>query len=371
MKKSIFCLLLICLSFVFASCGSSGGGSVPVTGWVIGWTNDAEYVPTVKILKTGNGGASWTLQTLPAGCVGFYGNDISAVNDQVAWAAAGDRYDLDGGILHTADGGASWALQALPDGLGSRHIKSIKGVSPAEAWAVSIRGDVLHTTDGGDRWTIVAVKEADGTVIPIQQVNRMDVAGRDTWIVDALGGNLGVIHSPDGGITWRQEQLSDIGEGSGPLSISAFDSLVAWAAVNSGGYLWGTIDGGLSWNKSIDFISGTADFDDICASSANVIWIAQNSGAGGGMAARITVTDGRFESNTFNDSSYNMEGISAKNDNQTAWLVGQRPLFADSALPNGAIYFTNDGGVTWQLQALPDNALDVDFWKVSFVGARR
>ena len=344
----------------------------PVTGWVIGQASDQAHVPTLKIMKTDNGGASWTLQTLPAGCVGFEGNDISAVNGQVAWAAAGDLYYVDGGILHTADGGASWTWQVLPAGLASKHIKSIKGVSSAEAWAVSIRGDVLRTIDGGDHWTIVTVKEADGSIITMKQVNRMDVTGQDIWIADAQGGNLGVIHSQDGGISWRQELLSAIFPGGGPLSISAFDSHVAWAAVNSKGNLWGTSNGGGSWHKSIDTITETADFDDICASSANVVWIAQNNGiSSGGIAARITVTNGRYETNSYTNGNYNLEGISAMGDNQTAWLVGMKTIFADPALPQGAIYFTHDGGVTWQLQTLPDNARDVDFWKVSFVGARR
>jgi len=371
MKKQILSLLLISLSLVLLSCAKDALPSALVTGWVIGWTDDAAYVPTAKILKTANGGASWTLQTLPAGCVGFYGNDISAVNALVAWAAAGDRYYLDGGILHTADGGASWTWQTLPDGLVSSHIKSIKGMSPNEAWAVSIRGDVLHTTDGGNRWTIVAVKDAGGRIIPIQQVNRMDVTHRDIWIVDGLGGNLGVIHSPDGGITWRQEQLPDIDGSPGPLSITAFDSQVAWAAVNQSGNLWWTSNGGFSWNKSNDTAGNIADLDDICASSTNVLWVAQNRGSGGGQAARITVTNGNFESNSYINGNYNMEGVSAKDDNQTAWLVGQRSLFGDPTLPHGAIYFTKDGGVTWHLQTLPDNARDVNFWKVSFVGARR
>lgn len=66
-----------------------------------------------------------------------------------------------------------------------------------------------------------------------------------------------------------------------------------------------------------------------------------------------------------------MEEISAKNDNQTTWLAGFKTRFADPALPLSLIYFTNDGGVTWQLQTLPDNALNVNFWKVSFAGAKR
>jgi len=35
------------------------------------------------------------------------------------------------------------------------------------------------------------------------------------------------------------------------------------------------------------------------------------------------------------------------------------------------IAFTSDGGLNWQLQTMPANALDVNLWKVSFVGARR
>jgi hypothetical protein len=98
----------------------------------------------------------------------------------------------------------------------------------------------------------------------------------------------------------------------------------------------------------------------------------QNNGlTSGGVAARITVTNGAFDSNIFADVNYMMEGVSALRDNQTAWLVGMKTIFAASSLLRGVIYYTRDGGVTWKSQTLPDNARDVDFWKVSFVGARR
>lgn len=376
MKTKILSSILLGLALMVSSCGDGAPApsTEPATGWVIGQSNAKDYSPTAKILKTGDGGATWTLQTLPADSVGFNGNDISAVNNLVAWAALGDLYGVAGGILHTADGGTSWKWQVLPAGLASnhRHIKSIKAVSPTEAWAVSILGDVLHTIDAGEHWAIVAVKEANGNIIAMQQVNRMDVTGQNIWIANAMSGNFSVVHSADAGVTWRQELLPNADAGSGLMAISEFDSSVAWAAVHNEGYLWGTSDGGTSWTKSRDYISGGTDFDDICASSANVVWVAQNNGiSSGGVAARITVTNGNFVTNSYANVNYNLEGISAMSDNRTAWVVGMKTIFAAAALAQGAIYFTRDGGVTWQLQAMPDNAQDVSLWKVSFVGARR
>jgi photosystem II stability/assembly factor-like uncharacterized protein len=215
------------------------------------------------------------------------------------------------------------------------------------------------------------VKDTNGSIIPMKQVNRMDVTGQDIWIADSQAGNLSAIHSADAGRTWRQELLPDDVQGGGLLAISAFGPSVAWAAMHWEGNLWGTSNGGTSWSKSKDFITRGSDFDDICASGANVVWIAFNNGNGGGVAARITVTNGSFVTNSYSNGNYNLEGISAMSDNQTAWLVGMKTIFAAAALPQGAIYFTHDGGVTWQLQVMPNNAQDVNLWKVSFVGARR
>jgi photosystem II stability/assembly factor-like uncharacterized protein len=376
MNKRITGLWLICLSLLLFSCGDNDAPPAqPTTGWIIGSSvNKDTFISSLKILKTSNGGESWVLQTLPAGCEGFLGNDISAVSHQVAWAAAGHSKDdtPTGGILRTTDGGATWMLQALPDGMITRHIKGIKAVSATEAWAVSLHGDVLHTTDAGVTWQIVEVRTAMGHIIDMQRVNRMDVIGQDIWIVDLLGEDSGVVHSPDGGATWWRESLPDIvGEGHGPLVISAFSSLVAWAGVNSEGNLWWTANGGRSWNKSNDVLSLGIDYDDICASSADVVWVAANGDTfGGGFVARVRVTDGNFESNIAHHPPYKMEGVSAMTD-EKAWAVGYKVPAVEPDLPIGAIFYTSDGGVTWQSQPVPSNALDVIFWKVSFVGARR
>jgi hypothetical protein len=56
----------------------------------------------------------------------------------------------------------------------------------------------------------------------------------------------------------------------------------------------------------------------------------------------------------------------------TGWAIGQTSNQAlDPPIPTAQILKTDNGGVTWQLQPLPDNALNVNLWKVSFAGARR
>jgi len=342
------------------------------TGWAIGWSEDnVTKVSTVSILKTADGGATWSLQACPSECEGYAGNDISAVTRRIAWAAMGGS-DQQGGILHTADGGATWTVQTLPDGMISQHMKSIKGMCTTRAWAVSLRGDVVHTVDGGRTWRLVPVRTAAGSAIPITAVNRMDVVGRDIWIVDVKGGAQGVIHSADNGLTWRRETLPGMErQSTGPIVISAYDSRTAWAAMNQTGQLWWTTDGGQSWNKSSDNLVATVDYDDICASSASVVWIAINGdGWSGGFTARVTVTGGSFQTNLVPQYPYMMEGVSPVDDDK-AWAVGQKMASKEPGLPKSAIFYTEDGGATWQSQPLPAEAHDVTLWKVSFVGARR
>jgi len=53
-------------------------------GWAIGSTDDG-----AAIVHTGDGGLTWQAQGTPALWTGMSGNDISAVDDQTAWAALG------------------------------------------------------------------------------------------------------------------------------------------------------------------------------------------------------------------------------------------------------------------------------------------
>ena len=349
-------------------------------GWVIGYDEN----DTAVILHTKNGGRKWVVQGDNTKWTGYTGLDISAVDRHTAWAALGSG--TSGIILHTTNGGAKWTEQKLPDGVDA--IKGVKGLTRHEAWAVSLGGTILHTTDGGKEWN--AVEHPD---VPITQVNRIDAIGfRDVrttdrsgkntgkihanvWIADEYGedeGHLGMIHTLYNGDIWRQE---DLPSPSNPPSqfqvhmVSAYSPKVVWAAIWSEGTLYRTVDGGENWNI-IDAGIGANDIDDMCAYSADKIWLVQYQSGyplGNGVIYHVRLEDGQHHVDTWiPDKDYKYEGLTCVDD-QTALVVGYTD--SDDLSPKGIILVTNDGGTSWVKQSLPVD--DVSFWKVSFVGARR
>ena len=378
-SKNVIISFTVVLTFVFASfilftTVCAAGPQTPLrVGWVIGKTEAG----SVSILHTSNGGLKWTEQLDRSEWPGYVGLDISAVDRLTAWAALGSG---DGVILHTTNGGSTWTAQALPDGVD--NIKNIKGLSRQEAWAVSIGGTILHTTDGGKVWNIV---EQSG--IEIGQVNRMDVIGcvdqhnavkpgknklmsiANIWIVDEFpeGQASGMIHSLYtlyNGQLWRQENVPNP-PGNGMHMVSAYSPRVVWATTTTYGYLYRTVDGGENW-ENLGELPGPNDFDDMCAYSADALWLVQYQSYTGDIH-HVRLEDGKVDTKTFTpDLNYNYEGLTCFDD-QTALVVGLTKL--PDVSPRGIILSTNDGGQTWVRHPLPVD--DVEFWKVSFVGARR
>jgi len=331
------------------------------TGWVIG-TDDSG---TATILHTKNGGRQWSVQGDQTRWPGYNGNDISAVDHHTAWVALGGPNDESGMILHTTDGGATWVQQPLPPNL-LDSIKGIKGLSRQAAWAVSLKGTLLRTTDGGATWNIVP------PTVPISQVNRIDaIGGHDLWLTDECHSPMGMVHTADGGITWRKESLPyEDTESLGVHTVSASSPLVTWGTAQGWGSLFRTVDGGETWGQAA-VVSGSNDLDDICAPHPNTVWAALNLGGNtGGRIFHVRLMNGQEPVvNEFTPiGGYIFEGITCLDDRQ-ACVVGSRGFSTDPSLPLGVILFTSDGGRHWVSRRSPvDN---VAFWKVSFVGAHR
>ncbi|HYE59795.1 MAG TPA: YCF48-related protein [Candidatus Kapabacteria bacterium] len=103
------------------------------TGWVIG---------TDFILKTVDGGGSWSLQDPET--EGTALQSLYFLNANTGFIAA------PGGVLKTVNGGTRWTATNGP------NLRDIKFFNAQYGVAVGTRGDIFRTTDGGQTWSEVA-----------------------------------------------------------------------------------------------------------------------------------------------------------------------------------------------------------------------
>lgn len=360
MNKMIVPVVVMVLVFLIISCGNNDDPATLHVGWAIG----RDATNTAVIVHTADSGLTWQIQGDSSAWTGLDGCDISAVDDQTAWAALGSGpAETRGSILHTTDGGATWVNQTIPAGLAG-GIKGVKGLSRSEAWAASLGGTILHTTNGGATWNVVPHPTA-----PITQVNRMDALGTNVWIADAAAGSA-VVHTQDGGVTWRTEYLPN---GDSPLTVHAASPLGVWGSgsdLNQNPTFYRTMNGGNEWVKVVT--TGALDhLDDVSAASPNTAWGVTNGNGVNGNIWRVHLsingTPGAKNVSPPELRSYTPGGITCW-DTNVAWAVAQKGATADPAKPLGIILYTVDGGEHWMQQAAP---AEVRYWKVSFAGARR
>ncbi len=334
--------------------------ALPTVGWAIGHKADG----TPAIVHTSNGGQTWQEQDHPVARAGYVANDVSAVDEQTAWVAlGGGPAETHGALLHTTDGGATWVSQTIPTGLRG-GIKGIKALSRSVAWAVSLGGVILHTTDAGNSWNIVPHAGA-----PITQANRIDAfRTNDVWIADASPTGA-LVHSTDGGITWRREELWNDGTREAPLVVHAFWPRFVWASGTASATFYQTRDGGNTWTKVVS-VGGLDHLDDLCAASTRDVWGVQNGDGVSGFIWRVYVApDGTPTATNVTPAAlngYTPGGVTCV-DARTAWVVAARGVRTAPIQPQGIIMHTVDG-TNWVQQNAP---ADISYWKLSFVGARR
>jgi len=139
----------------------------PQHGWLAYQDNDASGGPVGKLLRTTNGGASWSaLPTLPAVPVEFHGifqyMQVRFASSSTGWFVGDDGYGGTQRLYLTVDGGLSWQPQSVPvpgtEAGAVTHLTVPSFLSDKEGvLPVTLNdGHVLldSTSDGGATWSL-------------------------------------------------------------------------------------------------------------------------------------------------------------------------------------------------------------------------
>lgn len=244
---------------------------------------------TSRIYKTSDGGATWVLQFANTDPKVFL--DAMAFRDADRGFAFSDSVDGQFVILATANGGTTWErvpADRLPAALPDEGAFAASGTNVAvvgsNVWIGTTKSRVLRSTDDGRSWTVVQTPLDTGEATGIFSVAFKDAAhgvivGGDYTKESQAGNNAAF--TTDGGATWTLAK-----------GISGFRSVAAWVpgtrsvlAIGPTGADWSP-DDGRTWT-AVPMTGAPAGFDTLgFAPETEFGWA---SGAGGRIS-RLAVT---------------------------------------------------------------------------------
>jgi photosystem II stability/assembly factor-like uncharacterized protein len=193
--------------FSFASTGT--------TVWSAGLTTG--ITPTGRLLKSIDGGSSWTPNTInldPDPPV--YSVAVDPGNSGVIYAGVRpNTAGTDDGLYKSSDAGASWTLLT---GLNLDQVRAI-AVDPADSQLVYAadpfnNGRIWRSTDGGGSWQKIHDPVVAGGVAFFGSIRSIAVNPANSSVIYAAGGgnnsNPKVIRSTDCGQTWSDVTASGL-----------------------------------------------------------------------------------------------------------------------------------------------------------------
>ncbi len=233
------------------------------------------------VWKTVNAGTTWTPVfesegSYSIGCVTIDPNEPDTVWVGTGENVSGRHVGYGDGIYKSLDAGASWTRMGLED---SEHIGMIR-VDPRDSnvvyvavqgplWSAGGERGLYKTVDGGESWEKTL---GGGDFTGVNEVHmdprNPDVLYAVTWqrfrnvasLMDG-GPETGIHKSTDGGYTWREltEGLPEENMGKTGMAISPINPDVLYATIElkqrTGG-VWRSEDGGETWEKQSDYVSG-------------------------------------------------------------------------------------------------------------------
>lgn len=261
---------------------------------------------------------------------------VVALDANNCWVV-GNRVDGFGLILRTTDGGTTWTRQGSPASIPDTDILKIYALDKETAWAVGSSMTILFTDDGGNTWSNKVT--ADVPDVLLQGVYALDK--NNVWVTGFnSGGRETILRTTNGGASWINkggpEQIFPDTPSLYMLDVSVANGGAIWACGN--GYtVLRSIDNGDNWSRTYPS-RGLYDANSIYGFDADNAWVVTDSdGIYRTTDGGITWTHQPLE----HTNSYLLSLCVL--DTQVAWASGHNSS-------QGVIHHTADGGVTWNKQ---------------------
>jgi len=347
----------------------------------------------VDVIRTSDGGRTWTTRVLPAihdafylSCAGAHhcvvlgarrfthGPLLALSTDDggVYWsvrAIATDPYGYSGGVACTATGRclalstgvgqgivlvrpsatSAWSRRSLPTGPSVLSAVACPSISTCVAVG---DGSPLYSSDAGATWGVSSRPPPPGTTLGTVACpsSTACVAGGS----QPTGGRFvrsSVYMSVDGGATWRATSGVPPDQSIGALACATSTTCVAATTISPGSgpvksRLLRSTNGGATWTSLtalVPYVTGIS-----CGSSSDCVavawdgsvYISSDAGATWMAAADVATTFG------------SVSCVSST----TCWASGAQPNPGTPAIfSQTVVYLSTDGGTTWSLRTTPDS----------------
>jgi photosystem II stability/assembly factor-like uncharacterized protein len=336
------------------------------------------------IFKTKNGGTTWEAvfeneDAYSIGAITIDPNDSSTIWVGTGENVSGRHVGYGAGVYRSQDGGKNWENMGLEESerigmirIDPRDSNTIFVAAQGPLWSAGGDRGLYKSTDGGRKWEKVLGEGLGNTAIDddytgVSEVHldprNPDVMYAVSWqrqrSVAALmdgGPGTGIHKSTDGGETWREltEGLPEENMGKTGLAISPQNPDVIYATIelaNRTGGFWRSADGGDTWEKRNDYLSGATGphyYQEIFASPHAFDRVYQ-------MDQHLHVTnDGgkTFEKLEHDTKHVDHHAMAFRADDPDYLLVGN----------DGGVYESFDLGESWRFSA---NLPITQFYKVA------
>ena len=233
------------------------------------WTEHLQFFGAVgytfdgQLLRSSDGGSTWTNVPLPKGftpsdadflsaTVGFVAGGACPAGTQTASTGQGHSCRPD--VIMTRDGGATWSTAFMRPPIVGEAYSLVSFATSQDGWCyvqdtATYRSYLYRTTDGGTTWTLEQDDFARGVLGRVPPEDMTFVTPQVGWVPlnsGPMGLPAGLLVTRDGGKTWslvgdpRTWSLN---------AISLLSESVGFAAGSNGarGFLVKTKDGGRRW----------------------------------------------------------------------------------------------------------------------------